>query len=421
MRSRSAKELLVASWLLPVACTFLGGVLLALGLSFLDYSNYRRSETERLNEMAPTIGRRIYAELLLGEHGTLEPVIAQLEAEYGLSKIQLPKVSNSEQAGIIAAEWAIPNDGQKIGFERLSRPFTSFVQFRNFLLAFLPTLLLAGLGFLLQRRFLREHFIVPLEALAQTSVGGQNPDPKWPTEIQKISRELSASFANREQAIFGHVARGIIHDIRTNLNSMSTATQLVVGAKNEESRRQRLEKLLSASARNIPKIKEIVDLSLDSSREISMSPRLEDLTETILQAVDTISEMAEANGVSVDTQLESELSIVHDPVQMERVIVNLLKNAIEASAEMSGSRTIKVDLVRSESGATITVEDSGKGIADTNSLFRPLSSSKRHGVGLGLFVSKKIVEAHKGNLIPANSGRLGGARFSVELPAEGCV
>lgn len=420
MRQRSAKEYLLLSWLVPMVCTLLGSAALAFGLSYLDYSNSRRSEEERLKELVPTIGRRITAELLLKDQGTLGPVIAQLKSEYALQSLRVSDHLDFAKTNTVRADWKIQLDAETkfVVIERAAPVFSSFIQLRHFLLALLPSLLMAGLGFALQRRFLRTHFIQPIEALAETTVGERSPEESWPLEIQTIAHQLSESFSNREQAVFGRVARGIIHDIRTNLHSMGTATQLIEGAKDPQDRQRRLEKLYSACTRNIPKIRSIVDLSLDSSREISMKPELADVGDAVEQALDTLAELAISKGVKLTGDSSGALLALHDPLQLERVVMNLVKNAIEATDHVTGEKIVRVETRSSTNGVLIEVEDSGPGLSDPNSVFRPLKSSKTHGVGLGLFVSKKIIEAHSGTLETGNSTDLGGARFTVNLPHE---
>ncbi len=419
MRLRTAKELLLVSWLLPMACTLLGGCIFALALSYLDYSNYRRSEAERLSEIAAQVGRRVYAEILLGDQGTLLPVQEQLRREFILTGISIgsPMLSDNET---IRASWPLPTGkkNDEVTVERASRPFSSFVLFRHFLLTLLPTLLLAALGFLLQRRYLRTHFIEPIEALAQTTIGNGNPGQQWPVELQEIARKLSDAFLNRDQVVFGQLARGVIHDIKTNLNSIKTATELVAEAKDPAARQSRLEKLFSASQRNIPKIKEIIDTSLDTSRDIAVCTSNTDITETVRQAIQTLKELAIANNVEIQQSLAPGLLALHDPIQLERVFVNLLKNAIEATSESESPRKVNVTSYANEGQVEVHFEDSGPGFADSNNLIRPLKSTKVHGAGLGLFISKKIIDAHNGELVPAASSSLGGAKLAVVLPIE---
>lgn len=420
MKQKSIKDYLWLSWFLPMACTILGSCALAFGLSYLDFVSYRRSEVNRLNELAPTVSRRVAAELLLKDQGRLEPVIQQLKEDYSLVNLEVISMKKKVDSKDIFTqlEISLKDENKFVAMERAMPAFSTFIQFRHFLLALLPALLMASFGFLLQRRFLRTFLIHPIESLAETSTGERTVDKDWPLEIQAIAQKLAESFSNREQAIFGQVAKGIIHDIRTNLHSMHTATQLVVTASDDKSRELRLEKLLSACVRNIPKIRSIVDLSLDSSREISMNPRRAEVGKTLEQALANLEEMSRARGVEITNEKCESIFVVHDPIQLERVLTNLLKNAIEATDDCAHEKKVKVSVKNHSFGLKIEVEDSGKGIADANAIFRPLKSSKTHGVGLGLFVSKKIVEAHGGSLAFTSSADLSGARFTVNLPLE---
>jgi signal transduction histidine kinase len=387
-------------------------------LSYLDYSNYLRSERERLGQIEPGISRRIVAEILLKSNGTLGPVIEQLKSEYGLSTLEIAK--EPKPLGILSVHAPIRETGgtQTLLLAKEARVFGSFIQVRHFLLALLPTVGLALFGFLLQRRYLRRHLIEPVEALAETSVGNRPLDESWPKEIQEIAEKLASSFSDREQAVFGLVARGIIHDIRTHIHSIHTATQLSeMPSADAGQKLLRLERLLAACQRNIPKIKSIVDLSLDTSREISLQPKQYDVSQTVKQAITSIEELAKAKGVTVSQEFSGDLSVACDVVQLERVFTNVIKNAVEAAEDKNVPRAVMVRGERSSSSVRISIEDSGHGIKDRAAIFRPLKSTKTHGIGLGLFVSKKIIEAHGGRIFPEES-KMGGAKFTVEIPVS---
>lgn len=421
-KGREIKDFLLMSWMLPLACTIVGGSLLALGLSYLDYSNYLRSERERLEQLAPSISRRVTAELLLKDNGTLEPVINHLKEEYGLNRLEIMENSKNAALGTLGVTTPIqaPEGDRILQIEKSANSFGSFINLRHFLLALLPTVGLAGFGFFLQRRYLRQHFIEPIEALAETSLGNRSTDEGWPLEIQSISQKLSESFAHREQVIFGQVARGIIHDIRTHINSIHTATQLSeMDATESEKKILRLERLLSACQRNVPKIKDIIDLSLDTSREICLKPKDADVSKTVQQAISNVEEIAKAKGVAVSHNFSSDMTANYDSVQLERVFTNIVKNAIEATDGIANEKSVFVKGIRAGSSIKVSVEDSGSGLKDKTAIFRPLKSTKTHGIGLGLFVSRKIIEAHQGKIVPENSLDLGGAKFTVEIPVKG--
>ena len=107
-----------------------------------------------------------------------------------------------------------------------------------------------------------------------------------------------------------------------------------------------------------------------------------------------------------------------DETQLEIVLHNLVANAIDAThQDVGGDRRIAIRVSAGEV-ITITVEDSGRGIAESlaNQLFEPFVSSKSDGMGLGLAISRSIVRARGGDITSGASPRLGGALFSVTLP-----
>lgn len=106
-----------------------------------------------------------------------------------------------------------------------------------------------------------------------------------------------------------------------------------------------------------------------------------------------------------------------DRVQLETVLHNLLGNAIDALKTHDGSRTVRLEAaLESRQAVSIRVIDNGPGISAevAATLFQPLASTKLEGLGLGLAISRTIVEAHRGRLVLEPSAR--GARFCFTLP-----
>lgn len=103
-------------------------------------------------------------------------------------------------------------------------------------------------------------------------------------------------------------------------------------------------------------------------------------------------------------------------IQLQQVLVNLLINACDATRELDLAR-IHVTVKRVDNEARVTVQDNGAGIeaADTESLFDPFFSTKSKGMGMGLAISRSIVEAHRGKLWLASEPG-SGATFHVQLP-----
>ena len=106
-----------------------------------------------------------------------------------------------------------------------------------------------------------------------------------------------------------------------------------------------------------------------------------------------------------------------DPVQIQQVMVNLIRNAFEAVRNVEPC-WIKIALYREDVFAVVSIEDSGAGIPKevVRNLFKAFSSSKKTGLGLGLAISRSIAQNHGGELTVAPGGSGSGARFVLSLP-----
>jgi signal transduction histidine kinase len=130
----------------------------------------------------------------------------------------------------------------------------------------------------------------------------------------------------------------------------------------------------------------------------------------------------QANQVSVTEHYEGKLPAVEaDAMQLQQVVLNLIKNAIDAmSATPPSSRALRVTAsFGSDSHVLLLVEDTGPGLAaDPERIFEPFITTKTNGMGLGLAISRTIIEAHGGTLRVAKTGPQG-TIFEVALPHNG--
>jgi signal transduction histidine kinase/CheY-like chemotaxis protein len=148
-----------------------------------------------------------------------------------------------------------------------------------------------------------------------------------------------------------------------------------------------------------------------------------DINETILELILLTDAEVRSNRISLQTQLSKGLPpILGDRIQLQQVILNLIKNAIEAIAEASdGPRELLVSSGKDESkGVLVVVRDSGPGLDPETlvHLFDPFYTTKPEGMGMGLAISRSIIEAHGGRLWAAPN-EPHGAIFQFRLPAEG--
>jgi signal transduction histidine kinase len=130
----------------------------------------------------------------------------------------------------------------------------------------------------------------------------------------------------------------------------------------------------------------------------------------------------ERNRISLQTQLSDELpEVLGDRIQLQQVILNLVINAIQAMSGVSqGQRKLLVSSCKDESsGVLVSVRDSGKGLEAEriDHLFDAFYTTKPDGMGMGLAISRSIVEAHGGRLW-AKQNEPRGAVFQFTLPAD---
>ena len=126
------------------------------------------------------------------------------------------------------------------------------------------------------------------------------------------------------------------------------------------------------------------------------------------------------NRTALRTELASDLpSVLGDSVQLQQVLINLVMNAIEAMrTSTDGSRELSIRSAKSPDGVLVQVQDSGPGITMevADRIFEPFFTTKTEGIGMGLSISRSIIESHGGqlSLMPSSSGAL----FQFTLPAK---
>jgi signal transduction histidine kinase len=152
-------------------------------------------------------------------------------------------------------------------------------------------------------------------------------------------------------------------------------------------------------------------------KEASPQRRLLDINEVVREMLVLLHREAERHSISMRTKLGRNLPVVlADRVQLQQVLMNLMVNAMEAMGAAGGELSITTKAF--ESGLVVSVSDTGIGIsADRmDQIFNAFVTSKASGTGMGLAISRTIVESHDGRIwAEANSGP--GATFHFTLPA----
>lgn len=228
------------------------------------------------------------------------------------------------------------------------------------------------------------------------------------------TRELSAAqqaLVEVERfAAMGKTSAAIAHELKNTLNGLGMAVELIV---QEPTNTARVARLHPQVTREIARLRDVVDSLLSFSR----APRIErapaDVVQVVRQAADLLSDLVAERGGELALDVPASLPADVDAHKIQGVVVNLVKNAVEAG------RRVRVRALAGGSDVILEVEDDGPGLsaAAREHLFEPFFTTKPNGTGLGLPTSRRYVEAHGGLIEAGTSTALGGARFRVVLPA----
>jgi C4-dicarboxylate-specific signal transduction histidine kinase len=142
-----------------------------------------------------------------------------------------------------------------------------------------------------------------------------------------------------------------------------------------------------------------------------------DLNAVVGRAAELVAAEARARGVQINLELADDLrAVTAADIQVEHVLVNLARNGIEAVRDSGATTGVVAIQTRSDGMATVTVRDSGPGLSPdlVEKLFEPFYTTKRDGLGMGLRISRSVIESHGGR-IWAEASTAGGI-FHFTLP-----
>ncbi|MGD2018493.1 MAG: ATP-binding protein [Planctomycetota bacterium] len=261
---------------------------------------------------------------------------------------------------------------------------------------------------------------------AQVAVHGHDELADLARSFNRMTRELKEK---REQlvqaekdAAWREMARQVAHEIKNPLTPIQLSASLLKRAHEEGSPEfpAILERTIDVVQRQVGNMREIAR-DFYSFAGQHRDPVPVDAGRTLMEVFDLNEPWAEAEGVRFEKGggLGDGLEVMADPDELQRALVNLVSNAIEASGEGGGE--IRGD-VRLEGGMVrITVEDTGRGIGEEAAakLFEPYFTTRSSGTGLGLAIVRRVVEDLGGSVSVTDRTDGPGARASILLPHHG--
>ncbi len=242
------------------------------------------------------------------------------------------------------------------------------------------------------------------------------------SELGQLATVLNATFARLESAFAQQrqFAADAAHELRTPVAVILTQTQTSLAREREAaSYRQTVEACQRAAQRMRTLIESLLALArFDAGQEVLKRLRF-DLAKTVGDCAGLVQPLADERGVKISVEVES-LEIAGDPERLAQVVTNLLTNAIHYNRT---GGDVRVSLKLENGLAVLAVADTGQGIAakDLPRVFGRFyrADASRTGAGntgLGLAITKAIVEAH-GGTIEVASAEGAGTTFTVQLPA----
>ncbi|MCX7084879.1 MAG: ATP-binding protein [Methylococcales bacterium] len=232
---------------------------------------------------------------------------------------------------------------------------------------------------------------------------------------------------NKNQQVIAHLDRqrslgamsaSIGHELNQPLTAIMTNAQLAKlgierGHLQIEQVPDILKKIIFNSRRAhliLEKVRAFIKPTIVEKRPVNLNVLVRETAELIKQDVMLHNIQLEL------IKQDSSLSVLGDATQLSQVLVNLYRNAMDALQNQSkGKITVSIQSIKN--WAVITVEDNGSGITDVvlAQIGEPFFTTKPEGLGLGLSISKAIIEQHGGQLIMGNTPQ-GGASFDIRLP-----
>lgn len=226
-----------------------------------------------------------------------------------------------------------------------------------------------------------------------------------------VFADLSRALREEQQLAWQRIVRVLSHEINNSLTPIKSIAHSI--------------KRMIGRIPDVPRAAEIQDgLSLIETRsgalgrflrqyaQLAKLPKPQERSIQILPLVRRIAELD--TRLPIDIRTAADVTVDADPDQLEQLLINIVRNAIDATVETGGR--VWMDWTALDGTLELRVEDEGPGLPDTSNLFVPFFTTKPQGSGIGLALSRQIAEAHGGTLSLENRTGARGCRAVLRLP-----
>jgi nitrogen fixation/metabolism regulation signal transduction histidine kinase len=228
-----------------------------------------------------------------------------------------------------------------------------------------------------------------------------------------VFADLTRSLREEEQQAWQRIVRVLSHEINNSLTPIKSIAHSI--------------KRMVSRVPDLPRAAEIQDgLNLIETRsgalgrflrayaQLARLPKPQQRNVQIAPLAQRIAELE--NRLPVAVRASEDVEVSADPDQLEQLLINIVRNAVDATLETSGN--VWIDWQKADGALQLTVEDEGPGLPDTSNLFVPFFTTKPTGSGIGLALSRQIAEAHGGSLTLENRVESRGCLATLRLPLQ---
>jgi signal transduction histidine kinase len=215
----------------------------------------------------------------------------------------------------------------------------------------------------------------------------------------------------------GHLAAGVAHEIRNPLNAMGMGLQRLKREflPQEDSKKDEYLSFMEVILKEIRRVNEIIEQFLTLSRPFQLNMSVSSLQDLLKNLITLFQEEASTQGITLQAEWKDDLSPVRmDSEKLTQAFINIMKNGMQA---MGKGGILRIETHSFKDRVSVVVSDSGSGIPpdQMEKIFNYYYTTKEKGVGLGLPIAHRIIEAHRGQLSVESKAGVG-TKVTIILP-----